>query len=66
MKFIRLTQVMEMTGLARSTIYKLIAAEQFPASVALGGKSVAWVLTEVEDWMLAKIAERDQQSQNIG
>jgi prophage regulatory protein len=59
MKIIRLKQVMETTGLARSTIYKFIAAGTFPKSVPLGGKSVGWVDEEIQEWVKAKIEERD-------
>lgn len=63
MKFIRLTKVMAMTGLARSTVYKLISEQKFPPNVSLGGKSVAWVEAEIFDWMESKIAERDEQQE---
>ena len=59
MKIIRLKQVMETTGLARSTIYKYIAAGTFPKPVPLGGKSVGWVDEEIQEWVKAKIEERD-------
>ena len=52
-------QVMETTGLALSTIYKFIAAETFPKSVPLSGKSVGWVDEEIREWVKAKIDERD-------
>jgi len=58
MKIIRLKQVMETTGLARSTIYKYIAAGTFPKPVPLGGKSVGWVDEEVQEWVLARVEER--------
>lgn len=58
MKIIRLKQVMETTGLARSTIYKYIAAGTFPKPVPLGSKSVGWVDEEVQEWVLARIEER--------
>lgn len=59
MKLIRLAQVMECTGLPRSTLYKFIAAGHFPKPVPLGGKAVAWVQSEIEDWILEKVAQRD-------
>lgn len=59
MKIIRLKQVMETTGLARSTIYKYIAAGMFPKPVPLGGKSVGWVDEEVQEWVMARIKERN-------
>jgi len=59
MKIIRLKQVMETTGLARSTIYKYITAGTFPKPVPLGGKSVGWVDEEIQEWVKGKIEERD-------
>lgn len=41
MKVIRLQQVMEMTGLGRSTIYKYVSESWFPKPIPLGGG--AWV-----------------------
>lgn len=37
MRIIRLQEVMATTGLARSTIYKLISESTFPKPVPLGG-----------------------------
>ncbi|WP_343073736.1 AlpA family transcriptional regulator [Pseudomonas sp. AF1] len=55
----RLQEVMATTGLARSTIYKLISESTFPKPVPLGGRSVGWVEEEVQDWVLERIEERD-------
>ncbi len=59
MRFMKLKEVMQTTGLARSTIYKHIADGTFPKPVSLGGRSVAWIDNEVDDWMLEKIEQRD-------
>lgn len=59
MKIIRLEKVMEMTGLARSTIYKHMANQYFPKAVSLRCV-VGWVESEVLEWIQARIAERDQ------
>ena len=59
MRFLRLKEVIELTGLSRSTIYKYIDEGLFPRSVPLGGRAVAWVDQEVQDWVLARIEERD-------
>ena len=40
MKLIRLTKVMDYTGLARSTIYKYIAEGAFPKPIPLGDRCV--------------------------
>lgn len=60
MRIMRLTEVIHSTGLCRSAIYQLISEGNFPRSVSLGGRSVGWVSTEVEDWICSKIAERDK------
>lgn len=62
MKILRLPQVMEQTGLARSTIYKLIDAGEFPKPVPLMKRTVGWLDTEVNDWICERIAARDQAS----
>ena len=59
MRIIRLKEVMNSTGLARSTIYKYIAEGTFPKPVSLGDRCVGWVESEVHDWILARIEERD-------
>jgi prophage regulatory protein len=48
--FMRLPMVMRWTGLGRSTIYRLIAAQQFPPPVLLATRAVAWRLTDLERW----------------
>lgn len=59
MRLIRLKEVMRLTGLARSTVYKVMGEGTFPGSVSLGGKAVAWVESEVNDWILARLQERE-------
>ncbi|MEZ9026127.1 AlpA family transcriptional regulator [Vibrio gigantis] len=59
MRLIKLKEVMTLTNLARSTIYKYMSEGQFPKSVSLGCRSVAWVEEEVTDWVLDRIGERD-------
>ena len=55
----RLPTVMQKTGRARTTIYDSIRAHTFPRPVSLGGRTVAWSSVEVQDWIDARIAERD-------
>ena len=59
MRIIRLKEVIDSTGLARSTMYKYIGEGSFPKSVPLGDRCVGWVESEVQDWILARIEERD-------
>jgi prophage regulatory protein len=56
---IRRPRVEAMTGLARSTLYALIAAGAFPKPVPLWGTAVGWIEAEVQAWVDARIAARD-------
>ncbi|WP_296125266.1 AlpA family phage regulatory protein [Pseudomonas sp. Ga0074129] len=47
------------THTARSTIYRYIGEGSFPKPVSLGDRCVGWVDTEVQEWILARIKERD-------
>ncbi|MGC0837987.1 helix-turn-helix transcriptional regulator [Pantoea agglomerans] len=57
-RFMRLPEVISTCGLSRSTIYDLISREQFPSQISLGGKNVAWLASEIDGWMQARIAKR--------
>ena len=59
MKIIRLKAVIDATGLARSTVYKYVAQGSFPKPISLGDRCVGWLEGEVQDWILARIEERD-------
>lgn len=61
MRVIRLKEVIDTTGLARSTIYKLISEGGFPKPISLGDRCVGWVEGEVHEWILDRIEERDTQ-----
>jgi prophage regulatory protein len=60
-KLIRIRSVLELTGLSKSYIYDLANKGLFPKSIQLvpGGSSVAWVATEIQDWIKSRIDARD-------
>ena len=60
MKIIRLKEVIDSTGLARSTIYKHIGQGTFPRPVPLVGHCVGWLENEIQEWIKARVAERDR------
>ena len=60
-KILRLPEVKYATGQSRSTIYSKIAKGEFPASISLGARSVGWIESEVQDWILMQI-EKSRQS----
>lgn len=61
MRIIRLKEVMDSTGLARSTVYKYVAESSFPKPVSLGDRCVGWVESEIHDWIMERIELRDRQ-----
>ncbi len=50
-KLLRLPQVIETTGLSRTTLYRNMLEERFPRPIRLGPKSVAWLESDVQDWI---------------
>ena len=52
---LRLPMVMRITGLARSTIYKLISQNQFPVPIKLSTRAVAWLQSEIETWVSSRV-----------
>jgi prophage regulatory protein len=50
MKFLRIRQVMQLTGLSRMTIYRLELAGRFPKRRRLSENSVAWLESDIAGW----------------
>lgn len=48
--FARMSTVRRLTGLGRSTIYRMIAEEKFPAQVRIGTRAVGWRWSDLERW----------------
>ncbi|MDE1482701.1 helix-turn-helix transcriptional regulator [Xenorhabdus bovienii] len=54
---IRLPEVQRRTGYGKAWIYKLIADNKFPKQIKIGTRSVAFVESEIDDWISQRIAE---------
>lgn len=54
---LRIVTVQSRTGLARSTIYKLIDEGDFPPPVKITAKAVAWPSNAIDHWIESRIAE---------
>ncbi len=55
-KLLRRKQVIEMTGLSYSSIYRAEREGRFPKRIRIGKYAVAWKLSEIQMW----ISNRDQ------
>jgi predicted DNA-binding transcriptional regulator AlpA len=58
MKFLRIGQVMQVTGLSRMTIYRLELAGEFPNRRRLSKNSVAWLDTDITRWAESRPVSR--------
>ena len=59
-RFLRIDEVTQLTGLARTTIYDKTRANTVPQPVDLGGNKKAWLESEVRNWMQERINQRNQ------
>ena len=57
-RMLRLSQVVERTGLGKTTIYELQKEGRFPRSVHVTGHSVRWIEAEVETWLVQQAQVR--------
>lgn len=49
--FYRLADVIRITALSRSSIYRRIAAGEFPPQVSLGGRAAGWRREALQAWI---------------
>lgn len=55
-QILKLPDVIKATGLARSTIYKLISENRFPKQIKLTSFSSGWLQSEINQWIEERIA----------
>ena len=57
-RFMRLAEVLEMTGMGKTFIYARMKEETFPQQFQLGSRTVVWSEQEVIIWMEEQMASR--------
>ena len=57
-RFLRLADVLEMTGMGKTFIYVRMREGTFPKQIQLGSRSVVWNEQEVIKWMEDRMASR--------
>ena len=58
MRVMKLNEVINTTGLSRSSIYAYMAKDGFPKPIQLGPRAVAWIEEEVHEWLMVRIEAR--------
>ena len=59
-RLIRRKEVQLRTGLGASSIYALMQKNQFPNPVTLSIRRVAWVESDIEEWILNRITQKQK------
>jgi prophage regulatory protein len=57
MRMLRTPEVLRITGLSRMTIHRLEKRGSFPRRRLIGSKAVAWIDTEIHDWIASRPSE---------
>ncbi|EKO3914955.1 AlpA family phage regulatory protein [Vibrio fluvialis] len=60
MHLLNLKEVIYLTGLKRSSIYKFMDEGHFPKNVSIGARSVMWDERDLHSWIVDKISKRDE------
>lgn len=50
-RLIRLPEVCDRIGMCRTTLYRMISAQHFPAPRRLGLRAVAWLESDIDAWI---------------
>jgi len=50
-RIVRAKEVVEMTGLSRTTIWRMERYKSFPARVSLGKNSIGWKMSDIQKWL---------------
>ncbi|MCB5320078.1 MULTISPECIES: helix-turn-helix transcriptional regulator [Yersinia] len=54
---IRLSEVQRRTGYSKAWLYRLMSQSRFPTSIKIGTRSIAFVESEIDEWINQRIAE---------
>ncbi|EPR1089491.1 TPA: helix-turn-helix transcriptional regulator [Serratia marcescens] len=54
---IRLSEVQRRTGYSKAWLYRLMSQGKFPTSVKIGTRSIAFVESEIDEWIGQRIAD---------
>jgi len=54
-RFLRLSQVIEMTGVGKTFIYTHMEKGSFPKQIQISPRTVVWLEQDIIDWMQQKI-----------
>ena len=59
MEILRRPAVERKVGLSTTQIYTMMSAGEFPRPIKLAPKAVGWVESEIDEWLQARVENRD-------
>ena len=59
-KFYRIKEVCDITGLRPSSVYKQIRIGQFPKGTKITNRSTGWSSDKLDEWVRSKINSSDR------
>ena len=61
-RLLRRPEVEHKTGLTRTAIYDAIRKGDFPEPIPISSHSVAWLCSEIDEWINNRIAQRNNKA----
>jgi prophage regulatory protein len=61
LRVLRRKQVLDKLGISPATLYAWVAKGKFPKPIAIGANTKAWLEHEIDELLLQRTAERDQE-----
>ena len=58
--YYRLPDLVAMLPVSKHTILKMVQSGHFPKPIKIGKRAVAWSVSEIQDWLKRKEAERQE------
>jgi prophage regulatory protein len=56
-RFLRLSQVIEMTGVGKTFIYTHMEKGNFPKQIQISARTVVWLEQDIIEWMQEKMVD---------
>lgn len=53
-RVVRIKEVVKLTGISRTSLYRAMAAGTFPRQVDIGMRATAWMLSDVQAWLASR------------
>ena len=58
-RFIKIKEVVSRAGICRVAVYNKMRTGEFPKNIKLGVRSVAWLESDIDEWIDSKITAQN-------